>query len=58
MVPLEEGIDTLDMREVHQIVRELTFGIYVMNQLPTVALEANFDQSTSCQIPPAYIVST
>jgi hypothetical protein len=55
LVPVEEGIDTLDLREVHQVVRELTFGIFVLNQLPNVALEVNFDESTSCQLPPAYI---
>ena len=54
MLPVEEGLPHLDLREVHQIVRELTFGIYALNQVPTIALEANFDQSTSCQLPPAY----
>ena len=55
LVPEEEGIETLDLREVHQIVKELTYGIFVLNQIPSVSLEANFDQSTSCQIPPAYL---
>ncbi|XP_039613835.1 ankyrin and armadillo repeat-containing protein [Polypterus senegalus] len=44
----------LDYREVHQIIRELTTGIYCFNQVPSVCLEANFDSSTSCQMPPAY----
>ena len=44
----------LDYRELHQIVRELTMGLYVLNQTPTLSLEANFDQSTQCQLPPAY----
>ena len=26
-----------------------------MNQIPNIALEANYDQSTACQLPPAYI---
>lgn len=55
LMPCEEGIEKLDLREVHQIVRELTFGIFVLNQLPNIALEVNFDESTSCQLPPAYI---
>ncbi|ELU04066.1 hypothetical protein CAPTEDRAFT_159631 [Capitella teleta] len=55
LVPEEEGVDPLDLREVHQVIKELTYGIYVLNQVPTIALEANFDQSTSVQIPPAYM---
>ena len=55
LMPVEEGLPMLDLREVHQIVRELTFGIYALNQVPSCALEANFDQSTSCQLPPAYL---
>uniref|UniRef100_A0A8B9S6K0 Ankyrin and armadillo repeat containing n=1 Tax=Apteryx owenii TaxID=8824 RepID=A0A8B9S6K0_APTOW len=35
----------LDCKEVHQILRELAVGIYY----------ANYDQSTSCQLPPAYV---
>ncbi|XP_020751914.2 ankyrin and armadillo repeat-containing protein isoform X4 [Odocoileus virginianus] len=44
----------LDYREVHQIIRELAVGIYCLNQIPSVSLEANYDQSSSCQLPPAY----
>ncbi|GAB1284957.1 Ankar protein [Apodemus speciosus] len=44
----------LDYREVHQILRELAIGIYCLNQIPSISLEANFDQSSSCQLPPAY----
>ncbi|KAM5279578.1 ankyrin and armadillo repeat-containing protein [Ctenodactylus gundi] len=44
----------LDYREIHQILRELTVGIYCLNQIPSISLEANFDQSSSCQLPPAY----
>lgn len=55
LVPEEEDVDVLDLREVHQVVKELTYGIYVLNQLPNIALEANFDQSTSVQVPPAYM---
>ena len=54
MLPVDENVESIDMREVHQIVRELTYGIYVLNQVPTVSLEANFDLSTACQLPPAY----
>ena len=55
MIPEDPTIPPMDYREVHQIIRELTLGIFVMNQLPSVTLEANFDQSTSVQLPPAYM---
>lgn len=54
LIPQEEGIEPLELREMHQIVRELVMGIFVLNQTPSICLEANFDCSTSCQIPPAY----
>ncbi|KAM7106032.1 ankyrin and armadillo repeat-containing protein [Molossus nigricans] len=44
----------LDYREVHQIIRELAVGMYCLNQIPSISLEANYDQSSSCQLPPAY----
>ncbi|CAD7685942.1 unnamed protein product [Nyctereutes procyonoides] len=44
----------LDYREVHQIIRELAVGIYCLNQIPSISLEANYDQSSTCQLPPAY----
>ena len=49
------GIPPLDLREVYQIVRELTIGLYVMNQLPSCSLEPIFDESTATQLPPAYM---
>ena len=55
LLPFDETIPELDYREMHQILRELTIGIYVLNQHPSLQLEANFDESTSCQMPPAYI---
>ncbi|OWF40013.1 ankyrin and armadillo repeat-containing protein-like isoform X3 [Mizuhopecten yessoensis] len=56
LIPAEESETLpLDYREVHQIIQELTFGIFVLNQTPNICLEANYDLSTSCQIPPAYI---
>lgn len=58
MVPYNESNDSdieLDYREIHQIIRELTIGIYVLNQHPYLQLNANYDESTSCQMPPAYI---
>ena len=54
LIPEEEGIEPLELREMHQIVRELVTGIYILNQTPSITLEANYDCSTSCQIPPAY----
>ncbi|XP_068920648.1 ankyrin and armadillo repeat-containing protein [Petaurus breviceps papuanus] len=48
-------LDTnLDYREVHQIIRELSIGIYCLNQIPSISLEINYDQSSSCQLPSAY----
>lgn len=44
----------LDYREIHQVIRELVLGIFMFNQTPKISLDANFDQSTSCHIPPAY----
>lgn len=55
LLPEEPDVPPLDYREVHQIVRELTFGICVFNQTPSISLECNFDKSTTCQLPPAYI---
>lgn len=55
LIPVDESLPHLDLRELHQIVRELTIAIYVMNQLPSLALEANFDESSTALLPPAYI---
>ncbi|XP_078536495.1 ankyrin and armadillo repeat-containing protein isoform X2 [Lissotriton helveticus] len=44
----------LDCKEVHQILRELTVGIFCFNQIPSINLEANYDRSTFCQLSPAY----
>ncbi|XP_042850831.1 ankyrin and armadillo repeat-containing protein isoform X4 [Panthera tigris] len=49
-----DPVALLDYREVHQIIRELAVGIYCFNQIPSISLEANYDQSSSCQLPPAY----
>ncbi|KAM3916003.1 ankyrin and armadillo repeat-containing protein [Leptodactylus fuscus] len=51
--PVESDV-RLDYCEVHQILRELVVGIYCFNQVPSISLDANFDCSTSCQLPPAY----
>ncbi|XP_053554580.1 ankyrin and armadillo repeat-containing protein [Bombina bombina] len=53
LAPVEPEIN-LDYREIHQIIRELAVGIYCFNQAPSISLDANFDKSTSCQLPPAY----
>ena len=44
----------LELRELHQILRELVTGIYIFNQVPSLSLETNFDRSTSCQMPVCY----
>ncbi|XP_071948397.1 ankyrin and armadillo repeat-containing protein-like [Antedon mediterranea] len=53
-VPVDETVEPWDFREIHQIVRELVVGIYGLNQVPSVFLEANFDSGTACNMPPAY----
>ncbi|XP_066493266.1 ankyrin and armadillo repeat-containing protein [Tiliqua scincoides] len=53
LTPAEPGLD-LDCREIHQIIRELAVGIYCLNQIPSISLDANYDQSTTCSLPPAY----
>uniref|UniRef100_A0A2C9LDX1 Uncharacterized protein n=1 Tax=Biomphalaria glabrata TaxID=6526 RepID=A0A2C9LDX1_BIOGL len=55
LFPVDESISPLCYREVHNIIRELTLGIYIFHQTPMISLEANFDQATICQLPPAYI---
>lgn len=58
LLPYDEEKDRdldLDYREIHQLIRELTIGIYVLNQHPFLHLNANYDESTNCQMPPAYI---
>ncbi|KAM4608676.1 LOW QUALITY PROTEIN: ankyrin and armadillo repeat-containing protein [Polymixia lowei] len=44
----------LDYKVVHQIPRGLTVSIYCFNQVPLISLEPNHDQSTTCQLSPAY----
>jgi hypothetical protein len=55
MMPCDPEESALDYREIHQIIRELTIGIFVLNQQPSLQLLANFDESTQCQMPAAYI---
>ncbi|XP_076439158.1 ankyrin and armadillo repeat-containing protein-like [Babylonia areolata] len=55
LFPVNPDVPPIDYRELHNLVRELTHGIYVMNQVPFIALDGNFDESTCCQIPPAYL---
>ena len=54
-LPIESTSNQYDLRELHQIVRELVTGIFVFNQIPSVYLEANYDQNTLCSLPPAYL---
>ncbi|KAH0621577.1 hypothetical protein JD844_023038 [Phrynosoma platyrhinos] len=53
LAPAEPGL-ALDCREIHQMIRELSVGIYCLNQIPSISLDANYDQSTSCSLSPAY----
>ncbi|ESP02231.1 hypothetical protein LOTGIDRAFT_224972 [Lottia gigantea] len=55
LMPVDETVTPFDYREIHQVMRELLYGIYVVNQTPTLSLETNNDQSTTCQLSPAYL---
>ncbi|XP_059503161.1 ankyrin and armadillo repeat-containing protein [Stegostoma tigrinum] len=44
----------LNYKEVQQILRELVIGIYILNQVPTIYLDGNYDCSTTCLLSPAY----
>ncbi|UJR31012.1 hypothetical protein I4U23_018523 [Adineta vaga] len=55
LFPVDENIAHLDVREIHQLLRELTIGVYSLNAHPVLSLEANFDISSTCQMPTAYI---
>ena len=55
LIPAPKNVSkALELRELHQILRELVTGIYILNQVPSLSLEANFDRSTSCQMPVCY----
>ncbi|XP_005090203.1 ankyrin and armadillo repeat-containing protein [Aplysia californica] len=54
LFPVDDKSPPLCYREVHNIIRELTIGMYVMHQTPLISLEANYDLATVCNIPPAY----
>lgn len=53
LAPFESSAP-LDYKVVHQILRELTVGIYCFDQVPIISLEPNYDKSTTCQLTPAY----
>ncbi|CAM4742108.1 unnamed protein product [Rotaria magnacalcarata] len=55
LFPVDDDIPLLDTREVHQLLRELTIAVYSLNAQPTLSLEANFDLSSTCQIPTAFL---
>jgi len=54
LMPYDDTVPALDYRILHQIIRDLTIGIYALNQHPSLVLDANFDESTTCTMPPAY----
>ncbi|KAF5903381.1 ankyrin and armadillo repeat-containing protein, partial [Clarias magur] len=54
LAPCDDSGVSMDYRVVHQIIRELTVGIYCFNQVPSISLEPNLDQSSACQLTPAY----
>ncbi|XP_078083839.1 ankyrin and armadillo repeat-containing protein [Mustelus asterias] len=44
----------LNYKDVQQILRELVLGIYILNQVPTIYLDGNYDCSTTCRLSPVY----
>ncbi|XP_077970650.1 ankyrin and armadillo repeat-containing protein-like isoform X1 [Styela clava] len=54
LLPKKKNIPSFEYREIHQIIRDLTVGIFALNQMPSLSFEPNFDSSTSCQLPLAY----
>eukprot|EP00794_Sanderia_malayensis_P003419 gene3419-3910_t len=55
LIPAPDNVNKpLELREMHQLLRELVTGVYVLNQTPSMSLETNFDQSTSCQMSACY----
>ncbi|BFY97941.1 hypothetical protein BsWGS_00981 [Bradybaena similaris] len=55
LFPVKNEVAPICFREVHNIVRELTLGMYVLNQTPYITLDANYDRATVCSLPPAYM---
>lgn len=51
LFPVDDDVPCLDTREIHQLLRELTIAVYSLNAQPLVSLEANYDFSSTCQIP-------
>ncbi|XP_063693429.1 ankyrin and armadillo repeat-containing protein-like [Bolinopsis microptera] len=47
--------ESFDLREIQQIIRELTVGINVFEELPAISLRPRYDKGTFVDIPPAYI---
>jgi len=54
LFPKDHLASDLEYREVHQVIRELTIGIFGTNQIPCLSLEPNFDLSSKCHFPMAY----
>ncbi len=48
---MDETVGNLDTREIHQLIRELTIGVYSLNAQPLLSLEANVDLTSTCQLP-------
>ncbi|CAG5120110.1 unnamed protein product, partial [Candidula unifasciata] len=55
LFPMKCDIAPFCYREVHSIIRELTVGMFVLKQTPFITLDANYDKSTTCSMPPAYM---
>lgn len=51
LFPVDENVTHLDTREIHQLIRELTIGVYSLNAQPLLSLEANVDLTSTCQMP-------
>ncbi|XP_036356044.1 ankyrin and armadillo repeat-containing protein-like [Octopus sinensis] len=53
LVPANK-FDNILLEEFHQIIKDLTVGIYCFSQVPNLTLETNADMSSECNISPVY----
>lgn len=54
LIPKTDSTKDLEYRELHQIIRDLTIGIFAFNQMPSFSFEPNHDLTSTCQLPLAY----
>ena len=53
-IPKQKNSTSLRLAELTRVLWELAVGVYVFNSVPSIALQANHDGSSSVTIPAAY----